>query len=391
MTRLYRDVTWLTQRYVDDKWSQQEIGEYCDVTQSTISKWIIKHNIESKAFSEGKFGNKNGSWVDSPYRESTKLYSLYVIDKLSIPKIAEISGHSNGTIQRWLRDANIETRSGSDKFVHDRSGESNSNWKGGLEVICPTCGKEKSRKASDCTSCYHDFRTANLYERAKNNKLILPISRTLRDLIKPWKHSILERDQYSCVSCSDTSKLYAHHIIPFYVIRDQLIMEYGSCIDFDFSTSENRLLFIDAVRDDSRLWDMDNGVTLCTSCHKGEHRRLAKQIDDALYTYKAVVIKNYDGDTLTVSIELGFGIHKETTVRLFGVNTNELTSSDIHKRGKAIAAKRAVEQLCQPGRQIVIRTYKAGKYGRWLALLMLDHAIVNDFLLDTGLAESYIL
>lgn len=390
MITLYRKKSWLEQHYITLGWSQQEIAEFCGVSQATVSKWIIKHNIESRSFSEGKFGKRNGSWVDSPYRDSSLLYKLYIVERLSISQIAKQSGHSNRTIQRWLQDVGIPTRTGSSKFS-SREGENNSNWKGGVDLSCPSCGKEKSRKSKQCSSCYHDFRRTKYEDQKKNNDLVVPVSKLLRLLISPWKQQVLERDNFQCVSCGDTSKLYAHHIVPFFVIRDQLIMEVGSVIDFDFSTSENRQLFIDKVKNDPRLWDIDNGVTLCTDCHRGEHRRLKSQMDDALYTYNATVLDNYDGDTLTVSIDLGFGLTKEAEIRLFGVNTPELKSSDIHKRGKAIAAKNAIGQLCQPGKHIIIRTYKSGKYGRWLGMLMLQQGIVNDFLLETNLAEPYIL
>lgn len=391
MARLYHDKEWLEHHYCDKKWSQTEIAAFCDVSQATISKWLIKLEIETRSFSEGKFGSKNGSWADSPYKEYTTLYRLYVTENKSIPEISNISGHSPRTIQRWMREAGIKIRAGKDKFLKSRSGKNNSNWKGGKCIVCPTCGREKSYGSSRCFSCYHDFRRARSEEQRANNELAVPISKNLRLLIQPWKHQILERDGYKCTSCGDTSKLYAHHIVPFYVIRDQLIMEYGHLVNFDFSTSANRQKFLDAVQHDGRLWDLDNGTTLCEDCHKGEHARLKTKIDVALYTYNATVLDNHDGDTLTVSIDLGFGIRYKTEVRLFGVDTFDLSSSDIHKKGKAIAAKKAIETLCHPGRQVIIRTYKSGKYGRWLGILFLDHAIVNDFLLETGLAEPYVL
>jgi micrococcal nuclease len=389
--KLYHNSQWLTDHYCDKKWSQLQIAKYCDVTQSTISKWLIKLNIETRSFSEGKCNSKNGSWVDSPYKEYTTLYKLYVEEKRSIPEIAELSKHSNSTISRWLRNTGIKIRNGANKITKPRTGEDNPNWKGGIDIICPTCGRTKSRTSEQCFSCYHDFRRKKCEERLENNQLSVPISKNLRLLIKPWKLQVLERDNYQCVSCGNANKLYAHHIVPFSIIRDQLIMEYGQFIDYNFSTSSNRQKFLDMVKDDKRLWDIENGITLCNDCHNGEHARLKSMIDDALYTYHATVLDNYDGDTISVAIDIGFGLEYETKIRLFGVDTPELKSSDIHKRGKAIVAKAAIKSLCEPGRHIVLRTYKSGKYGRWLGLLMLDHAILNDFLIDTNLAEPYIL
>ena len=44
-----------------------------------------------------------------------------------------------------------------------------------------------------------------------------------------------------------------------------------------------------------------------------------------MYEYKATVTKVYDGDTITVDFDLGFGIIlKKQTIRLFGINTPEV-------------------------------------------------------------------
>lgn len=53
---------------------------------------------------------------------------------------------------------------------------------------------------------------------------------------KIWKKSVLERDAYRCMECGSTEKLTCHHKIPFH------------------ESVEKR-------------FDVDNGQTLCSSCH----------------------------------------------------------------------------------------------------------------------------
>lgn len=61
--------------------------------------------------------------------------------------------------------------------------------------------------------------------------------------LKYWGQSIRTRDGNKCKKCGETQQginLHAHHIIPKEV-------------------------------DPSKVFDMSNGITLCSSCHKKEH------------------------------------------------------------------------------------------------------------------------
>ena len=47
------------------------------------------------------------------------------------------------------------------------------------------------------------------------------------------------------------------------------------------------------------------------------------------YEYNAIVTKVYDGDTITVDIDLGLGVWlKKQTIRLYGINTPELRGDE---------------------------------------------------------------
>jgi len=111
-----------------------------------------------------------------------------------------------------------------------------------------------------------------------------------------------------------------------------------------------------------------------------------------MYTYRATYIRNYDGDTITFLVDLGFGIHKKTTVRLAGIDTPELRSSNLEEKAKAKEAKSFVEQHLIDS-EIVIKTQedKTGKYGRYLADVYVDGNLksLNRMLIEEGLAEKY--
>ena len=107
-----------------------------------------------------------------------------------------------------------------------------------------------------------------------------------------------------------------------------------------------------------------------------------------MYTYNAEVIKVYDGDTITVNIDLGFGIIKsQTKIRLLGIDTPELRGEE---REAGLEAKKALMDLIM-GKTVTIVTEKdkTGKYGRYLGTIFLDNTNINLWMLDHGYAKPY--
>ena len=107
------------------------------------------------------------------------------------------------------------------------------------------------------------------------------------------------------------------------------------------------------------------------------------------YTYKAVVVDVYDGDTITVDLDLGFGVWlRGQKLRLYGINTPEVRGPE---RAEGLVAKLKVEEIVQSSEECIVETLKdkTGKYGRWLAIVWLDGLNLNQHLLDLKLAKQY--
>lgn len=98
----------------------------------------------------------------------------------------------------------------------------------------------------------------------------------------------------------------------------------------------------------------------------------------------------YDADTLTLSIDLGLGVSKTETVRLYGIDAPEIRGSS---RTMGLEARDALRLLVGDSR---LRTTtikdKKDKYGRYLAVLWTldgknEPAInINDWLVQNGYA-----
>ena len=112
-----------------------------------------------------------------------------------------------------------------------------------------------------------------------------------------------------------------------------------------------------------------------------------------LYNYKAHVTGVYDGDSITVDIDLGFYMTMcNQKVRLLGIDTPEIRGDE---REQGLVVRDRVRELILD-KDVMLKSYKdkAGKYGRWLATILFQEengswTSLNQLLLDEGLAVRY--
>ena len=111
------------------------------------------------------------------------------------------------------------------------------------------------------------------------------------------------------------------------------------------------------------------------------------------WVYQAVVTKVYDGDTITVDLDMGLRVwQKEIDVRLFGINAPELRGAT-HDKG--ILSRDALRALLPIGSQVTIMSHAYEKYGRLLGTVITapdeDGATVevNKWMVAHGFAVRY--
>ena len=118
-----------------------------------------------------------------------------------------------------------------------------------------------------------------------------------------------------------------------------------------------------------------------------------------MYEYSAKVCRVVDGDTVDVTIDLGFSIKYNCRVRLSGINAPESRTRDLKEKAKGLAAKKRLEELLED-EQLTIRTRldARGKYGRILGRIYTgcnpwnvlgDKVCVNDVMITEGHALPY--
>ena len=107
-----------------------------------------------------------------------------------------------------------------------------------------------------------------------------------------------------------------------------------------------------------------------------------------MYEYRAFVRKVYDGDTVTVDIDLGFDVVlKAQKIRLTKINAPEVRGKE---RPEGLKSRDALRSKVG-NKWVKIKTQKdkKGKYGRWLGEIWIDEVCVNDWLIQEGHAVVY--
>ncbi len=116
-----------------------------------------------------------------------------------------------------------------------------------------------------------------------------------------------------------------------------------------------------------------------------------------LYTYKAFLDKVVDGDTIHVTLDLGFKIRHKEILRLAKINAAESLSLEGKK------ATEVLKRILKDVPFLVVKTNKTDIYGRYIADVFFDASgkekdaqkiadegvYLSQLLLDRGLVESY--
>ncbi|WP_415062120.1 thermonuclease family protein [Bdellovibrio sp.] len=108
-------------------------------------------------------------------------------------------------------------------------------------------------------------------------------------------------------------------------------------------------------------------------------------------TFRCVkVLKNYDGDTLTVNIpDVPALIGKNISVRVLGIDTPEIKTKDRCEKEAGRIARNLVASTLKNAQSVELHNIQRDKYFRILADVMVDGRSLKEILLKNNLAYSY--
>ena len=117
------------------------------------------------------------------------------------------------------------------------------------------------------------------------------------------------------------------------------------------------------------------------------------------YNFRVTKINRVvDGDTIDVTIDLGFDLYKKERVRVAGVDTPEKRTRHLEEKALGLDAtgwlKAKLEETIKGDEELLIRTELkggVGKYGRLLGWLYVGDSDVslNEQMITEGYAHAY--
>ena len=108
--------------------------------------------------------------------------------------------------------------------------------------------------------------------------------------------------------------------------------------------------------------------------------------------------KVLDGDTIDVTIDLGFDLYKKERVRIAGVDTPEKRTRNLEEKELGIDAtnwlKKELEDVLAGDDELIVRTELhggVGKYGRLRGWLYVgdEQLSLNEQMIEQGYAHAY--
>ena len=117
------------------------------------------------------------------------------------------------------------------------------------------------------------------------------------------------------------------------------------------------------------------------------------------YNFRVIKINRVvDGDTIDVTIDLGFDLYKKERVRVAGVDTPEKRTKNLEEKALGLDAtawlKEKLEETIKGDEELTVRTELhggVGKYGRLLGWLYVGDSDIslNEQMIEEGYAWDY--
>ena len=112
-----------------------------------------------------------------------------------------------------------------------------------------------------------------------------------------------------------------------------------------------------------------------------------------MYTYFVKSVDRVvDGDTIDISIDLGFDLTKKERVRLEGIDKPEKRTKNPKEKEMGYQATEFLEMHLMEASKLTVKTEKEGKFGRmlgWLYKSENDTTSINQIMIDKGYAWAY--
>jgi len=137
-----------------------------------------------------------------------------------------------------------------------------------VDKICLECSKEFKVRQDQVQRGGGKYCSRKCFTKAKTIYELSPGERFIHQLrhldeYKTWRMDCLKRDWFRCQECSTKNNLEVHHIKSFTELVIGFLQEYDQ-----FRPLEDKEILMRLATKYNKLWEIDNGKTLCESHHK---------------------------------------------------------------------------------------------------------------------------
>ena len=107
-----------------------------------------------------------------------------------------------------------------------------------------------------------------------------------------------------------------------------------------------------------------------------------------MYHYPCTLDRVVDGDTVDVTIDLGFSVYLRKRIRLAWLNAPETRTLNLEEKAAGKRAAAGLQEKLESG-SLSVKTMIEGKYGRTLGVLYVDNVDVNALMIEEGYAWAF--
>ena len=109
---------------------------------------------------------------------------------------------------------------------------------------------------------------------------------------------------------------------------------------------------------------------------------------DSMFKYTFTLDRVVDGDTIDITIDLGFSIYKKERIRLAFLNSPETRTKNLEEKALGFRTKEWLSEQLESN-NLVVETIKEEKYGRMLGWIFADGVNINEKMIEEGYAWRY--
>ena len=93
-----------------------------------------------------------------------------------------------------------------------------------------------------------------------------------------------------------------------------------------------------------------------------------------MWEYRIKINRVVDGDTVDARIDLGFKVHINVRIRVYGINTPEVRTKDLDEKRRGKAASARMKEILAHADSVSVKSLGVDKFGRCLRILMVEGA-----------------